>query len=104
MSGLRSAVEEAEALVVLLPDTVDIEASFDLIPEVAGDRAGVVLNPDLPDPGDTEQQVLVVDERLVSQGRSIVPLCPVEAVQQRALGELFVQRKCLISTFLYVSL
>lgn len=46
------------------------------------DLTGVVLDLDLPHPGNTEQQVLVVDERPVSavEGLVIVPFGPVQAV------------------------
>lgn len=104
VSELRRAVDEAEALLVFLLVSVNSETAFDPIFEVTVDSAGVVLDLDLPHPGDTQQHVLVVDERRVSafQGLVIVPRCPVESVQQWALGELFIKRKSLICTFLCV--
>lgn len=54
------------------------------------DVAGVVEDLDLPHPGHAQQHVLVVDEGLVSgvQGLAVVPLGPVEAIQQGALSIL----------------
>lgn len=94
MSSLRSAVDETEAEVVLLLLVVHIKTSRDLIFKVFVDLAGVVLDLDLPHPGDAKQHVLIVDERLVPavQGLVVVPFCPVEAVQQWSLGVLFSER------------
>ena len=83
VSHSRSAIDETEAEIIFLLLIVDIETSCDLILEVFVDLAGVVLDLDLPHPGDSQQHVLIVDEGLVStvQGLVIVPLSPVEAVQ-----------------------
>lgn len=83
MEVLRGAIDETEATVLLLLVIVNIKASCDLILEVWVDYAGVVLDLDLPQPGDSQQHVLIVDKRLVSivQGLIIVPSCPVQAVQ-----------------------
>lgn len=88
---LRGAVDEAKVKIVLFPLVVDAETPGDLIFEVVADIAGVVEDLDLPHSGDAQQQVLVVDEGLVSgvQGLVIVPFRPVEAIQQRALSILF---------------
>lgn len=46
------------------------------------DLAGVVLDLDLPYSGNTQQHILIVDERLVSavQGLVVVPSGPVKAI------------------------
>lgn len=66
MSGLRCAIDETEAMLILLLLVVNIETSRDLILEVAVDLAGVVHGLDLPHSGDSQQHVLIVDEGLVS--------------------------------------
>lgn len=80
---LRGAIDEAKAKVVLFLLVVNIKTSLDLIFEVIVDTAGVVQDLDLPDSGDSQQHVLVVDEGLVSavQGLVIVPFSPVESIQ-----------------------
>ena len=83
VSGLRSAINETKAEVILLLVTVDIETSCDLILEVVMDLAGVVLDLDLSHSWDSQKHVLIVDEGLVSavKGLVIIPFSPVEAVQ-----------------------
>lgn len=45
--------------------------------------AGVILDLDLPHPGNSQQHVLIVDEGLISSGEGlvIVPFSPVEAIE-----------------------
>jgi len=90
----RGAVDISKVHVVLFDLVVDVEASRDLVLEVAVDLAGVVLDLDLAHAWDTQQHVLIVDEGPVStgQGLVVVPLSPVEAVQQGALGILSTNR------------
>lgn len=82
-SGLRSAIDETKAKVVLLLLIVNIITSHYFTLEIFGDNAGVVLDLDLSDSGDSQQHVLIVDEGLVTMihGLVIVPCSPVEAIQ-----------------------
>lgn len=63
---LRRTINESEAEVILLLLIVDTVTCCDLILEVVVDLAGVVLDLDLPHPGDSKQHVFIVDEGLVS--------------------------------------
>lgn len=80
--GLRSPIDETETVVVLFLLIVDVVTSTDLILEVFLDLAGVVLDLDLPHPGNTQQHIVIVDERLVPvvQGLVVVPSRPVKAI------------------------
>lgn len=82
VSGLRSPIDETKTEVILFLFIVDIKTSTDLILEVLRDQAGVVLDLDLPHPGNTQQHILIVDERPVSvvQGLVVVPSRPVKAI------------------------
>lgn len=83
MSGLRAAIDEAEAEVIFLLVIVNIKTSCDLIFKIIVHLAGVVQDLDLPHSGNSQQHVLIVDEGPVSvlHGLVIVPFSPVEAVQ-----------------------
>lgn len=82
-SGLRSAIDETKAKVVLLLLIVNFITSHYFTLEIFGDNAGVVFDPDLSDSGNSQQHVLIVDEGLVTMihGLVIVPCSPVEAIQ-----------------------
>ena len=91
----RGAVDVSRALVVLFDLVVDVEAALDFVLEVAVDLAGVVLDLDLAHSRHPQQHVLVVDEGPLPTGQRlvVVPLGPVEAIQQGALSILSQEQK-----------
>ena len=91
----RRAVDVSRSPVVLFDLVVDVEAALDFVLEVAVHLAGVVLDLDLAHARDPQQHVLVVDEGPLSTGQwlVVVPLGPVEAVQQGALSILSRKQK-----------
>lgn len=69
---------------------VDVVAAQNVLAEVLMHHAGVIADPQLPQPRSPQQQVLIVDEgvRAAAKALVVVPLGPIQAVQQWALGKL----------------
>lgn len=85
---LRRSIDEPKGEPFLLVFRVYIIAAQDFLLEVIVDHTGVVLHLQLPHAWDTQQQVLVIDVRLRAvrrQGLVVVPLGPVQVVQQGTL-------------------
>lgn len=96
---IRSSVLDAKGGSVLVARGVDIVAVLNLVSQVFVDRAGLVVNFDLPEAGHAQEEVLVVDETLVlRQALVIVPNLPIHAVEERPLGELQGQDICVKHT------
>lgn len=78
----RCAIEGPIGQLLLLVRGIDGIAALDVLAEVLGHRAGVIADPQLPQPGRPQQQVLVVDEGVGASPQTlvVVPFGPVQTV------------------------
>lgn len=86
----RCSVERSKGELFFFVRRVDVIAVQNVLPEIFMNHTGVVAYPQLPQPRDPQEQVLVVDERMgaAPQALVVVPLCPVQTVQEWALSKL----------------
>lgn len=86
----RCAIERPKRALLFLVRRVDIVAVQNVLTEVLVNHTGVVAHPQLPQPRGSQQQVLIVDEGVgaTTQALIVVPLCPVQTVQEWALSKL----------------
>lgn len=79
----RCAVEGPKGELLFLVWGVDIVAAQNVLAEVLMHHAGVIADPQLPQPRNPQQQVLIVDEGVgaVAQALVVVPFGPIQAVQ-----------------------
>lgn len=75
---------------IFLVWSVDIVAVQNVLPEVLVNHTGTVPHSQLPQPRDPQQQVLIVNEGVgaTTQALVVVPLRPVQTVQEGALSKL----------------
>lgn len=86
----RCAIEGPKGELLFLVWGVDIVAAQNVLAEVLMHHAGVIADPQLPQPRNPQQQVLIVDEGVGATAKAlvVVPFGPIQAVQQWALGKL----------------
>lgn len=86
----RCAVEWSKGKLIFFVRRVDIITVQNVLPEVFMNHTGVVAHPKLPQPRGPQEQVLIVDEGVGAtlQALVVVPLCPVQTVQEWALSKL----------------
>lgn len=86
----RCAVERPERELIFFIWGVDVIAVQNVLTEVLMNHTGVVAHPQLPQPREPQQQVLIVDEGVgaATQALVVVPLRPVQTVQEWTLSKL----------------
>lgn len=80
---LRCAIKGSKGKLLLFVSRVDIIAAQNVLTEVLMHHTGVIADPQLPQPRNAQQHVLVVDEGVgaMAQASVVVPFGPVQTVQ-----------------------
>lgn len=79
----RCAIEGPKGELLFLVWRVDVIATQNVLAEVLMHHTGVIADPQLPQPWNPQQQVLIVDEGVgaMAQALVVVPFGPVQTVQ-----------------------
>lgn len=75
----RCAIERPKGELLFLVWRVDVVAAQNILAEVLMHHTGVIADPQLPQPWNPQQQVLIIDERVgaMAQALVVVPFGPI---------------------------